>query len=100
MLDRVTSSISGDISVACGGRSASDDQRSASLVLNQYCEPDATVEFWTPTKNIVNAYITELSEMAWLPPCASDGLSSAVMQEVCDACSALSRILKLTGYLL
>ena len=82
LLDKVTSSISSDIRSSCGRTGASEDHRSASQMMGQYCNPDVTVEFSTPTTNIVNAYITDLSQMAWLPSCASSALSGAVMQEV------------------
>lgn len=78
----VTSAISRDIATDCGGPPASDEQASASSLFEQYCSPDATLKFSTPTTNIVNAYITDLSQMAWLAPCASDGLSYGVMKEV------------------
>ena len=79
----VSSSVSSDVNQGCRVVGDSDDRRSASQMLDQYCDPGINVHFSTPTENIVNAYITDLSQMAWLPPCASGGLSAAVMQEVC-----------------
>lgn len=77
----ISSSIVSDVSSSCG-RSATDDQQSASKMYEKYCDPEFEVDFQTPTTNIVNAYITDLKEMAWLAPCASAALSGAVMAEV------------------
>ena len=49
------------------------------MVFDQYCNPDTTITFETPTSHIVQAYITELSEMEYLPSCAQSALSEAVM---------------------
>ncbi|KAF4122240.1 hypothetical protein GMORB2_7833 [Geosmithia morbida] len=92
-LDEVTSSISSDISAGCGGIAASEEQSSASRVFKQYCTPGQEVKFSTPTRNKVNAYITNLSEMASLAPCASSGLSSAVMQESLSLCPVEASLL-------
>lgn len=77
----VASSIASDLTGSCGP-SATEDLQSASRVLDKYCHPDATITFATPTENIVNAYITDLAEMQYLPPCASAALSEAVMGQV------------------
>lgn len=79
--DEVSSSIVSDVSLSCG-RSATQDQQSASKMYEKYCDPNFDVDFSTPTTNIVNAYITDLKEMGWLAPCASSALSGAVMAEV------------------
>ncbi|KAI6780956.1 uncharacterized protein J7T54_003098 [Emericellopsis cladophorae] len=83
----VLSSIRDDVSASCGS-TASGDQSSAEAVWDQYCDPDKTVDFSTPSKNIVSAYITDLSEMRYLAPCASTGLSSAVMAAPLSKCPA------------
>lgn len=75
----IYSSISTDVAYSCGS-SATDDLWSASQVMDQYCnQADVTVTFSTPTANLVNNYITDLPEMAYLPPCAQSALSEAVM---------------------
>lgn len=77
----ISSSIVSDVSSSCG-RTATEDQQSASKMYKKYCDPDFDVDFQTPSMNIVNAYITDLKEMDWLAPCASAALSGAVMAEV------------------
>lgn len=50
------------------------------------------MRFPTPTTNVVNAYITDIAEMDYLAPCASEGLSYAVMsmsQERCPESASL-----------
>jgi hypothetical protein len=79
VLSDVQSRISKDVSSSCGGTEAVQDRSSADVVLSQYCNPSSTYKFPTPTTNIVQAYITELSEMEYLPPCARSALSEAVM---------------------
>ena len=44
-----------------------------------YCDQDASITFSTPTTNVVNAYITDLPQLSYLPPCAQSALSEAVM---------------------
>ncbi|KAM0260044.1 hypothetical protein ACHAQJ_002968 [Trichoderma viride] len=56
----ITSSISQDVRASCGS-TATEDQQSASSVIEQYCNQDLTITFSTPTKNVVEAYITDLS---------------------------------------
>jgi hypothetical protein len=80
--EQVLSSLSNSISYSCG-ESATADQETASRVFGKYCDPASTLTIPTPTENIVNAYITDLAEMQYLPSCAYDGLSYAVMAEVC-----------------
>ncbi|KAF7549477.1 hypothetical protein G7Z17_g6364 [Cylindrodendrum hubeiense] len=75
----ISSSISSDVAYSCGS-SATDDLWSASKVIDQYCnQEDMTVTFSSPTANIVHAYITDLPEMAYMPPCAQSAVSEAVM---------------------
>ena len=78
MRDDVGSSIKSDISSRCGPLSVDADLRSATRVFNQFCSPDKTVEFDTPTENIVTDYITDLDEIKHLGPCASSGLAAAI----------------------
>jgi hypothetical protein len=60
---------------------------SANLVFSKYCDPEGdSLIFPTPTTNIVNAYITDLAEMAYMPPCAQSALSYAVMGEPASWC--------------
>ncbi|KFA74331.1 hypothetical protein S40288_03697 [Stachybotrys chartarum IBT 40288] len=70
--------VSSSVIYSCGS-SASEDLASASMVLDKYCNPDRTITFATPTENIVNAYITELSQTDYLAPCAQSALSYGVM---------------------
>ncbi|RFU81467.1 granule antigen gra6 domain-containing [Trichoderma arundinaceum] len=81
----ISSSISRDIRVSCGS-TATEDQQSASSVLVKYCNQDSTITFSTPTKNIVQAYITDLSQIEYLPQCAQSGLSQAVMGDNASKC--------------
>lgn len=78
MRNDVGSSIKSDISSRCGPLSVDADLRSATRVFNQFCSPDKTVEFDTPTENIVTDYITDLDEIKHLGPCASSGLAAAI----------------------
>jgi hypothetical protein len=71
----ISSKISASISYSCGS-TASDDQKSASSVLSAYCNPGATVAFYTPSA--VSAYITDLPEYDYLAPCAQSALRYAV----------------------
>ena len=48
-------------------------------MLNQYCNPSTTINFPTPTTNIVKDYITDLPAFSYLAKCAQYGLSYAVM---------------------
>ncbi|KAL7929538.1 hypothetical protein V8C35DRAFT_315494 [Trichoderma chlorosporum] len=74
----ITASISRDIVASCG-TTATDDQQSASSVIKKYCNQDLPITFSTPTTNLVQAYITDLSQINYLPQCAQSALSEAVM---------------------
>ncbi len=65
------------------GTTASDDVWSASKIMDKYCNPAKAVAFPTPTTNVVNAFITELAEISYLPQCAQSAVSYAVMGDVC-----------------
>ena len=80
-MNSITSSISRDVKVSCGS-TATEDQQSASSVLAKYCNQDLPITFSTPTKNVVEAYITDLSQINYLPQCAQSALSEAVMGDV------------------
>ncbi|KPM43261.1 hypothetical protein AK830_g3241 [Neonectria ditissima] len=89
----VYSSISTDVTYSCGS-SATDDIWSASKMMDQYCDQDSmTVTFSSPTTNIVNAYITDLPEMDYLPPCAQSALSEAVMGPAAYRCPEAAELL-------
>ncbi|KAF5668719.1 hypothetical protein FDENT_11743 [Fusarium denticulatum] len=60
-MDEVASSISTDIEYSCGS-SATDDLSSASKLMQKYCNQEEHITFFSPTKNIVEAYITDLPE--------------------------------------
>ncbi|KAF5603635.1 uncharacterized protein FSUBG_7192 [Fusarium subglutinans] len=77
-MDEVASSISTDIQYSCGS-SATEDLSSASKLMQKYCSQEEHITFFSPTKNIVEVYITDLPELAYLPPCAQSGLSYAVV---------------------
>lgn len=74
----VSTMVEEDVASGCG-TAATADVWSASKVIDQYCNPDSTITFSTPTTNIVNAYITDLAQTDYLAPCAQSGLSAAVM---------------------
>ncbi|KAH7276030.1 hypothetical protein B0J15DRAFT_507479 [Fusarium solani] len=76
--NQVASSISSDVTYSCGS-SASDDLSSASKLMDKYCHQDKDITFFSPTTNVVEAYITDLPELAYLPPCAQSGISYAVV---------------------
>ncbi|KAI9150241.1 hypothetical protein HJFPF1_09998 [Paramyrothecium foliicola] len=80
----ISSRVSTEVISSCLGTSSAsvtDDISSASLMLKQYCSQDATITFSEP-EHKVNAYITELSEIATLPFCAQSALSYAVANGV------------------
>ncbi|KAH0490227.1 hypothetical protein TgHK011_001706 [Trichoderma gracile] len=81
----ITSSISRDVRNSCGS-TATEDQQSASSVMAKYCNQDLPITFSTPTKNIVEAYITDLSQINYLPQCAQSALSEAVMGDNISRC--------------
>lgn len=73
--EEVAVSLTSAVSYTCGDF-ASEDLVSASKVYDKYCDPDGvTLSFSTPEgDNVVNAYITDLREMEYMPPCAQSGL--------------------------
>ncbi|GKU01669.1 hypothetical protein FLAG1_03647 [Fusarium langsethiae] len=77
-MHKVASAISNDIKHGCGS-SATEDLYSASKVMQKYCNQDKHIAFSSPTTNIVDAYITDLPELAYMPPCAQSAISYAVM---------------------
>ncbi|UZP41149.1 hypothetical protein NXS19_008965 [Fusarium pseudograminearum] len=84
-MHQVTSAISDDIKHGCGS-SATEDIYSASKVMQKYCNQDKHITFPSPTTNIVDAYITDLPELAYMPPCAQSALSYAVMRVGSERC--------------
>ncbi|GKT57958.1 hypothetical protein ColTof4_09937 [Colletotrichum tofieldiae] len=89
-LAAVSTSLSKSISYSCGS-TASEDQTSAAAVLSQYCNPDATVAFATPTTNIVTKYATDIAEFTNMAPCAQSGVSYALssMASLCPEPASL-----------
>ncbi|TEA12339.1 hypothetical protein C8034_v006037 [Colletotrichum sidae] len=89
-LAAISTSISKSISYSCGS-SASDDQTSAAAVMSQYCNPDATVNFATPTANIVTQYATDLPAFSNMAPCAQSGVAYAIssMTSLCPEAASL-----------
>lgn len=81
VLSQVVQNVSSAVSSRCG-EDAAADQSSASRVLEKYCSPGETITFSTPTTNRVTQYITDLEKMTFLAPCASNGLSWAVLYSV------------------
>ncbi|KAK5988780.1 hypothetical protein PT974_10269 [Cladobotryum mycophilum] len=81
----ITAAISSSVASNCGS-AATEDQQSASKVVQQYCNPATTITFSTPTTNIIEAYITDLSQMAYLPQCAQSALSYAVLGQNQSKC--------------
>ncbi|KAK1718936.1 uncharacterized protein CLUP02_00061 [Colletotrichum lupini] len=89
-LAAISTSIARSISYSCGS-TASDDQTSAAAVISQYCNPDTTVNFPTPTTNIVTKYATDIAEFANMAPCAQSGVSYAIssMSTYCPEAASL-----------
>ncbi|KAK2005647.1 hypothetical protein LZ32DRAFT_623558 [Colletotrichum eremochloae] len=89
-LAAVSTSVSKSISYSCGS-TASEDQTSAAAVLSQYCNPDATVAFATPTANVVTKYATDIAEFTNMAPCAQSGVSYALssMTSLCPEPASL-----------
>ncbi|GKT51022.1 uncharacterized protein ColSpa_11203 [Colletotrichum spaethianum] len=89
-LAAVSTSVSKSISYSCGS-TASEDQTSAAAVLSQYCNPDVTVAFATPTTNIVTKYATDIAEFTNMAPCAQSGVSYALssMNSLCPEPASL-----------
>ncbi|KAL7918537.1 hypothetical protein ACQKWADRAFT_303963 [Trichoderma austrokoningii] len=81
----ITSSIFRDVSFSCGS-TATEDQQSASSVIQKYCTQSLPITFSTPTKNIVEAYITDLSQLNYMPQCAQSAISEAVMGDNYSKC--------------
>ncbi|CAM1505771.1 Fc.00g114080.m01.CDS01 [Cosmosporella sp. VM-42] len=87
----VWSSISSDLTWSCGS-SATDDFSSASQMMDLYCDQALSITFPTPTKNVVNAYITDLPQLDYLPPCAQSALSYAVMGAGYERCPEAAQL--------
>ncbi|PTB35379.1 hypothetical protein M441DRAFT_62845 [Trichoderma asperellum CBS 433.97] len=81
----ITSSISRDVKYSCGS-TATEDQQSASSVIQKYCTQSLPITFSTPTKNVVEAYITDLSQISYMPQCAVSAVSEAVMGDNASRC--------------
>ncbi|KAL6894958.1 hypothetical protein GGI43DRAFT_411543 [Trichoderma evansii] len=81
----ITSSIFRDVNYSCGS-TATEDQHSASSVIQKYCTQSLPITFSTPTKNIVEAYITDLSQINYMPQCAQSAVSEAVMGDYYSKC--------------
>ncbi|PNP39236.1 hypothetical protein TGAMA5MH_08913 [Trichoderma gamsii] len=81
----ITSSISRDVKYSCGS-TATEDQQSASSVMQKYCTQSLPITFSTPTKNVVEAYITDLSQMNYMPQCAQSAVSAAVIGDNYSKC--------------
>ncbi|RXG41774.1 hypothetical protein VDGE_30526 [Verticillium dahliae] len=64
---QVAQNVSEGVQSQCG-KSATGDLWSASQVLKQYCSPDETITFSTPTTNVVMRYITDIDKMNFLAP--------------------------------
>ncbi|KAK1755663.1 hypothetical protein QBC47DRAFT_360566 [Echria macrotheca] len=75
-LASIASDLAKSVSYSCGS-TATDDQASASTVLNAYCNQDKPVTFPTATSP-VNAYITEVAEIGALAKCAQSALGYGV----------------------
>ncbi|KAF6789967.1 hypothetical protein CSOJ01_14689 [Colletotrichum sojae] len=89
-LGAISTSISKSVSYSCGS-SASDDQTSVAAVLSKYCNPDADVNFPTPTANIVTQYATDVPAFSNMAPCAQSGVSYAIssMTSLCPEPASL-----------
>ncbi|OBS21184.1 hypothetical protein FPOA_07522 [Fusarium poae] len=90
-IHQVTSTISNDIKHGCGPN-ASEDLHSASKVIQKYCNQDKHITFSSPTTNIVDAYITDLPELAYMPLCAQSALSYAVMGVGLERCPEAAKL--------
>ncbi|OLN85265.1 hypothetical protein CCHL11_04378 [Colletotrichum chlorophyti] len=89
-LAAVSTSISKSVSYSCGS-TASDDQTSAAAVLSMYCNPDATINFATPTANLVTQFATDIAAFSNMAPCAQSGVSYALssMTSLCPEPASL-----------
>jgi len=72
----VKSSLTSSVSYSCGS-AASDDHASVATVLSAYCNQESKFAFPTPV-NPVQAYITEIAEIAALAPCAASALGYGI----------------------
>ncbi|GKU18058.1 unnamed protein product [Fusarium langsethiae] len=90
-MHKVASAISNDIKHGCGS-SATEDLYSASKVMQKYCNQDKHIAFSSPTTNIVDAYITDLPELAYMPPCAQSAISYAVMGVGSERCPQAAKL--------
>ncbi|KAK0617425.1 hypothetical protein B0T14DRAFT_403750, partial [Immersiella caudata] len=68
----VKAGLTSSVSYSCGS-TASDDHASVATVLSAYCNQESTFAFPTPAFP-VEAYITEVAEIAVLAPCAASAL--------------------------
>ncbi|KAL3962909.1 hypothetical protein ACCO45_004432 [Purpureocillium lilacinum] len=84
-LQSVNQRMTSAVTSSCG-TTASDDVWSASKIMDKYCNPAKAVAFPTPTTNVVNAFITELAEISYLPQCAQSAVSYAVMGDNREFC--------------
>ncbi|KAI1858198.1 hypothetical protein JX265_010866 [Neoarthrinium moseri] len=78
--------LSSSVSYSCGG-TASDDQASATLVYDAYCNQASAASFAKPSSP-VSEYITDYPAWADLAPCARSALSYNVMSMTYDLCPA------------
>ncbi|SPO04747.1 uncharacterized protein DNG_07432 [Cephalotrichum gorgonifer] len=81
----ILTSISSSISYQCGS-TASDDHASATAVFNKYCDPATSIDFPTPTKNVVEQYPTDLPAYHDLAPCAQYGVSLGMQEMTATYC--------------
>jgi hypothetical protein len=68
----VKAGLTSSVSYSCGS-TASDDHASVATVLSAYCNQESKFAFPTPAFP-VEAYITEVAEIAVLAPCAASAL--------------------------
>jgi hypothetical protein len=68
----VKAGLTSSVSYSCGS-TASDDHASVATVLSAYCNQESKFAFPTPVFP-VEAYITEVAEIAVLAPCAASAL--------------------------
>ncbi|KAK4190829.1 hypothetical protein QBC35DRAFT_460791 [Podospora australis] len=71
----ISAQLSTSISYSCGA-TASEDQSSAQVVLNAYCNQATTAAFPAPTA--VSVYLTDIPEVDYLAPCAKSALRYAM----------------------
>lgn len=68
--------LSSSISYSCGS-TATEDHASVETVLSAYCNQESKLAFPTPAFP-VQAYVTEIAEIAVLAPCAQSALGYGV----------------------